>query len=105
MEKSTQQNLKIQDFSEYLFWDIDVDKLDFQKSKKWLIGRVLEYGNLNDWKKLLVLFGREVIKKEVVNIRSLDAVTLSFLSVYFSLEKEDFRCYSKKQSTPDFWNS
>jgi hypothetical protein len=41
----------------------------------------------------------------VVNLRSMDKVTLSFLAHYFKLDKSSFRCYTESQSTTDFWNS
>lgn len=96
---------KIKAFSPHLFWDVNLDIFDFEKSKKWLIARVVEYGDLNDWRNLLSIYGEEEIKKEVTTIRSLDAVSVSFLAAYFSLDKKDFRCYTPNPSTHDFWKS
>lgn len=93
------------EFSPHLFWDVIVEDFDSQKSKIWLITRLVQYGNLEDWKKLLDLYGEEQLKKEVVNIRSLDDISISFLAVYFSLNRKDFRCYTQKPSTNDFWKS
>lgn len=93
------------DFSSHLFWDVDVHKIDLKRTKRWLVERVVEYGSLSDWKMLNALYGKEEIKNQVVAIRNLDEVTFSFLCVVFELKKEDFRCYTHKQSTPDFWKS
>jgi hypothetical protein len=93
------------DFSSHLFWDVDVLKIDLQRTKRWMVERVVEYGSLSDWKMLNALYGKEEIKNQVVAIRNLDEVTCSFLCVVFELKKEDFRCYTYKQSTPDFWKS
>lgn len=63
----------INQFSSHLFWDIDRDKLDWNKHRMYIVERVLEYGVLSDWKLL----------------RS---------------PKEEFRCYTTKQSIPPHWN-
>lgn len=96
---------KISDFSEYLFWDIDVSKFDADKHASQLIHKVVEYGQLSDWNNLLQLYGKERIKETVVNLRSLSSVTLSFLAFYFKIQPEDFRCYTHKQSVQNYWNS
>lgn len=93
------------DFSQHLFWDVDPKLVDLEKSKKWLIERVLQYGILSDWKKLEGIYGLEEIKSVALTIRSMDEVSLSFLCVLFDLEKENFRCYTNKRSAPDFWKS
>ncbi len=40
--------------SPYLFWDIDIDLFDVEKNSSQLIQRVLEYGELDDWRKVKV---------------------------------------------------
>ena len=70
----------ISDFSPHLFWDTDKAELDFIKSK-------------------------EEIKNVVINIRTLDKVTLAFLSQFFNIEKTAFRCYKQNRLNPSFWSS
>lgn len=92
-------------FSPYLFWDMDLNTFDFDKNKEQLIYKVVEYGQLSDWNNVLRLYGEEEVKKAVMNMRSLDKSTLSFLSLFFNIEESKFRCYSPKQSVKNFWNS
>ncbi|MCI5125734.1 MAG: hypothetical protein D3925_14980, partial [Candidatus Electrothrix sp. AR5] len=40
------------------------------------------------------LYGHQRIKQEVVRLRSLDAKSLNFLSSYYEIDKELFRCYT-----------
>ena len=94
---------KVSDFSSHLFWDVDRSTLDLQRSKKLIVERVLEYGQMKDWEILQEVYGLEEIKKVAVNIRSLDEVTLSFLCSLFGMDKSDFRCYTHKQSSHPFW--
>jgi hypothetical protein len=103
--KEIASKIQPSDFSSHLFWDVDSEKVDLQQSKKWLVERVLEYGNLNDWKSLKKIYGQDEIKKIVVTIRSMDEVTLSFLCVLFDLKRTNFRCYTTKQLAQNFWKS
>ncbi len=56
-----------------------------------LLGRDTR-GNLQDWNILKKIYGKKRIKNEVLKIRCLDKKTLNFLSVYFTVDKADFRC-------------
>ena len=93
------------DFSQYLFWDIDLNGFDFEKHKVHLIQKVLEYGFIGDWNLLKNLYGLETIKEVSLNLRSLDAVTLSYVSTIFKIDKTEFRCYKHRQLFPNLWNS
>lgn len=100
-----QNQIKISDFSKHLFWDVDLTDFDFDKHKIHLINRVLEYGLIKDWKLLKEFYGLETIKEVSLNLRSLDAVTLSYLSAIFKIDKTEFRCYKHRQLYQTYWNS
>lgn len=89
-------------FSEHLFWDVDKDKLDLNLNTAFMIQRVIEYGLWQDWKNLVDFYGLDRIRREALLIRSLDDVSLSFLSTLFNLDKRKFRCYTTRLSTTDF---
>jgi len=103
--KKIPKEITINDFSQHLFWDVDLSEFDFDKHKAHLIQKVLEYGLLKDWELLKKVYGLETIKQVSLNLRSLDAVTLSYLSVYFKINKTEFRCYKHSQLFPNLWNS
>lgn len=86
------------DFSPVIFWDVDYAKIDWKKSARFVIGRVVRYGTADDWRKLKKLYGTEVIKNEMLEEHDLDNRTLSFLSCIFDIPKEKFRCYTIRQS-------
>jgi hypothetical protein len=100
-----QKQITIDDFSKHLFWDVDIDGFDFEQHKTHLIQKVLEYGLKNDWNLLQEIYGLETIKEVSLNLRSLDAVTLSYISALFKIDKTQFRCYKHKQLFPTYWNS
>ena len=94
----------IQELSPHLFWDVDATAMDFEKSKVQIIYKVLEFGLMKDWKLIQEVYGLETIKNVSLELRSLDVVTLSFLSNLFQIEKTNFRCYKLKQLNPNCWN-
>lgn len=100
-----QEQITINDFSQHLFWDVDKASFDLDQYKIQMISKVLEYGNWNDWLNLKKYYGLKTIQEVSLNIRSLDAVTLSFVSTIFKIDKKEFRCYKHKQLFPTYWNS
>ena len=99
------EEVKISDFSAYLFWDVDISKFDLNKHAPQLTQKVIESGQLSDWELLLALYGKNKVKDIVLSLRSISPVTLSFLSNYFNIEPKKFRCYSHKQLVQNLWNS
>ncbi|WP_396169426.1 DUF6922 domain-containing protein [Flavobacterium sp.] len=99
------KEITINDFSKHLFWDVDKSSFDLDIYKVQMISKVLEYGNWNDWTFLKEYYGLEIIKEVSLNLRSIDAVTLSYLSALFSIDVKEFRCYKHKQLVQNYWNS
>jgi hypothetical protein len=79
--------------------------LDFQIHKEQIVYQVVEFGLMSDWNLLHQIYTPEQLKEIVLNLRTLDKVTLSFLAHYFQVEKDKFRCYKLSQSPHSFWNS
>ena len=91
--------------SPYLFWDIDKAHFDAERNSAQLIKRVLEYGELDDWRNICNYYGLERIANDCKALRSLRPEALSFVCVVTNTKKEDYRCYNFKQSFPTLWNS
>lgn len=104
MSLSRTNHIKQGDFSEYLFWDIDRSTLDLERKARYVIGRVVTHGMLEDWNLIKAYYGLERIKNEMLQERYLDKKSLSFLSCIFEIPKEQFRCYTTQQSIPTHWN-
>jgi hypothetical protein len=78
--------------------------LSFENSKEQIIYKVVEFGLIKDWNIIKEIYSLETIKTVSLEFRNLDAVTLSFLSTLFNINKSEFRCYKLKQSNLNFWN-
>ena len=86
-------------FNVAYFWDIDISKLDIVKSKRLIIERVLNFGNIKEIQYLMSIYDEKEIKHTICTLNYIDPKTLNFLSVLFDIPKNKFKCYSKKQLT------
>lgn len=94
----TQKTL-ISQLSPHLFWDIDINDFDAERNSAQLIQRVLECGELNDWKLVYSFYGLERIVSDCKSLRTLNPKALSFVCAISDTKKEDYRCYNQKH-----WN-
>lgn len=99
-----EKQIKIEDFSASLFWDVDKTSLDFEKHQRFIIERTLTHGTLSDWFLIKKRYGKAIIKTESMQVRYLDKRTLSFCAAYFNESLNNFRCYILQQSNPSHWD-
>ena len=92
-------------FSRHLFWDADLSQLSMDKNAPYIIQRVLEYGQMNDWKLINRYYGLDRIVSECKQLRTLDPVCLSFICNISHTKEEEYRCYHFRQYNPTLWNS
>lgn len=91
--------------SKVLFWDIDIQQADMDKYPAHFIQRVLEYGNMDDWRLLRSYYGMDKIVQVCKGLRTLDPICLSYICTISHTNIEDYRCYHFRQSFPTLWNS
>lgn len=90
--------------NEAYFWDIDINTLDEIKSKRLIIERVANLGNLDEIKLVINHYGKREIIKTICKLNYLDPKTLNFFSLVFNLPKNNFKCFTRKQSKAQYWN-
>jgi len=83
-------------FSPYCFWESDRSKLHLNKSKNYIITRIINYGCMEDIKKMFDYYGWETIKEEVVKIRYLDDKVFNWLSKLFKINPKKFKSYNNR---------
>lgn len=78
-----------------LFWDTNSERLDCQKDADFIIGRVLDFGNLKEWKTIKDFYGltkiREVAKKYIFY----DPRSANFWAMVIGLPLKNLRCTKK----------
>lgn len=57
-------------FSKNLFWDADPSELSMEVSARYIIQRVLEYGQMNDWRLINRYYGLDKIVEECKQMRT-----------------------------------
>jgi len=91
-------------FSKNLFWDINLNDLDMEQHKAYILGRVLEFGKLSDWKLIRNYYGLDGIKRIGIEMRTMSPKALSFLSLITHTPENQFRCYTMLQSPDRPWH-
>lgn len=91
--------------SSSLFWDIDMSQASMDTCPQQVVQRVLEYGNMNDWRLIRNYYGLPRIVELCKQMRTLDPVCLSYICLLSGTSKEEYRCYHTTQSKPTLWNS
>ena len=86
------------------FWDIDPAGLDEFKSKRIIIERVMNFGNLQEIKLIKDFYGANEVTNILCNLNYIDPKTLNFASLLFHIPKTKFKCYSREQLTRQPWN-
>jgi addiction module HigA family antidote len=51
-----------------LFWDTDIDRIDWEKEKKAVVGRVFERGNETEIKEIISFYGKAAVEKQLSDI-------------------------------------
>ncbi len=75
-----------------LFWDVNSGKLNPEKDALFIIGRVLDYGNLQEWKVIKNFYGVEKIKNIIPKHIFSDIRSLNFWSIILDIPKEELKC-------------
>jgi len=82
------QKVRRPDLPKVLFWDFDFEKLDWSRSYKTVIERVLDKGNTMDWEEMIRFYGRgNVIRALKEDITHLSDMTMEAVCKYFQLSK------------------
>ncbi|MEZ7838477.1 MAG: hypothetical protein QMB13_04050 [Flavobacteriales bacterium] len=92
-------------FSKSIFWDVKPSELHKEEHARFIISRVVQRGLIGDWTELRKIYASVKIKQEIVEISNLDKKTLNFLSLFYKIPKENFRCYTKTPLSNQHWNS
>ena len=78
--------------SKYLFWHIDIRKLDYESRASFVLERVFTMGMQEDEWEVNKYYGKERIRKEVIKCKALDKKTLNYLCIFYEISKKDFVC-------------
>ena len=85
--------------SPHLLWDVDKSKVDYQKMRVFIVERIIERGNEDDFYTMFQLYGgpegvREIVKN---HCDFYDPRDEALARVLFDLKKKDLECYKRRR--------
>ena len=100
---SIQSKKPVELLSKHLFWDIDPNVLEWERSKKTIIERVIERGSLEEWVCIVKVYTLEGIVNTAKTFRTMSPIDLNFIATISNTPKEEFRCYNTRLLTGQHW--
>lgn len=93
--KNRPKNKIIKNISPYIFWDMNIDLLDYKYHYQYIIERIVIYGNSKDEQLMYKLYPKRKIIKCITKLYIYNDTVIEYYSSVFDLKKEDFKCYGK----------
>lgn len=81
-----------------VFWEIDINNLDYENHKKYTIERILQYGRTEHVNWMLKTFCKDDIAEAVKESRTIDRKTANYWSIHLGINKNEILCFTKPQS-------
>jgi hypothetical protein len=85
------------------FWDVDFEKIDYEKRSSFVIDKVFNYGTFAEQIEIIKFYGIERIKEDVVKIPYFKKPVFAFICGFFNLDKSLFIAYNRRKQQPNFW--
>ena len=70
----------------HLLWEFDLVNFDYLRSKKIVIERIIERGNLKEWKEMLLFYGKATVLEVARNSKQLDRKEKNFTEIFVDSE-------------------
>ena len=96
------EKTQIPEFLRPYFWDVTFEELEIKTHAFLVIKRVLDRGNLVDIRWLVKTYGKEAIKKVVMETRDLARPTGNFWADILGINKNQVPCLQKPYSPIHF---
>ena len=79
------------------FWDVNIDKLNVDFSRRLIIERVFTLGSVKEMLLVIDYYGEAEVIKVLTGLNYIDRKSLNFVSKIFNLPLKSFKCYSRSQ--------
>jgi len=90
-----QQETSFPDNIKILLWDTDLKSLSMKDNAQFIIERILEYGDLTEYKWMKNRFSEEQVNMTLRNSKRLSAKTATFYSLIYNVPAEKILCLKK----------
>lgn len=70
------------EIASHLLWEFDLSTFDYQASRKIVIERVIERGNLEDWRAMVSFYGKAMVREIALSSKHLSSKDRIFTSIF-----------------------
>ncbi|MEO8820579.1 MAG: hypothetical protein ABI267_04910 [Ginsengibacter sp.] len=86
--------------SKQAFWNVDMEKLDYEKNADYIIAKVFDNGSMEDIMEITAWYGDDKVAKALMDAPYLKEITLVLASKFFNIPISSFKCSTTKQYHP-----
>ena len=87
-------------FEKRIFWDVNLEQIDYDAKANFVIERVFERGDVEDIRQCRRYYGDEKVAYALLHAKYLPLQTLYFASAIIDKPLIEFRCYILRQLNP-----
>lgn len=91
---------KLPEFLKKYFWDVEFEKIDFEKRRTYILKRILNYGDQKAVRWMWGNFKKSEIKDVLSNFRGFSQKSANYWAIILDMPKEEVLClkrYSLKE--------
>jgi plasmid maintenance system antidote protein VapI len=75
-----------------IFWDVNIDNIDFIERERFVIERVFERGNDSEIREIIKFYGKKKCRSIIKSAKNPIFTTIKNAQHYLDLKKEDLKC-------------
>ena len=83
---------KIPESVKIILWDVEVNKLDIRRHKRFIIERIIKYGNEKDVKWMLETYSLKEIRDVVKKSKNIDRKSANYWALRLNIPREEVYC-------------
>lgn len=90
-------------FNRRIFWDVNFDTIDYDKSAKFVIERVFERGDVDDIRQCRRYYGDQKISEILITTKYLPERRLHLAAAVINKPVTEFLCYNSRPLNPSHY--
>ncbi len=75
----------------HLFWDVNLEAIDLQAHKQFVIERILARGQQEDWAEMKRCYTSSEIREAAILSRNIDEKSRNFAAFLYDISPEEFK--------------
>ena len=88
-----------------LFWDVDLKELNLEKNEKFVVERILAFGDTDDVRWASEQYGKDKLRQYARVSNKLNSKSQFFWCQYFNLPQTECKKKQSQKKLSPFWTS